>query len=107
LREVERLRADLVHLAVLLRLFDPGTDPDEIAPRRRHRRIAYFAKGELSKRVYDAIRNDRTTSADELAATSMAEKHVPTTDWATRRLFASKFHSALHNPATRPCPEDR
>jgi hypothetical protein len=97
LREVERLRADLVHLDVVLRLFDPDTDPDEIAPKRRHRRIAYFAKGELSKRVYEAIRDDRTTSADELAAAAMAEKHVSETDRATRRLFASKFHSALHD----------
>jgi hypothetical protein len=32
-REIERLRAELVHLDVVLRLFDPSTDPEDIAGR--------------------------------------------------------------------------
>jgi hypothetical protein len=96
-REIERLRSELVHLDVVLRLFDPGTDPDDIAGRKRRRRTEYFAKGELSKRVFDALRHNGTTSAQELAASSMAEKQIPPGDRATRRVIAQKFMSALHD----------
>jgi hypothetical protein len=96
-REIERLRAELVHLDVVLRLFDPGTDPDDIAGRRRRKCTEYFAKGELSKRVFDALRHNGTTSAQDLAASAMAEKQIPAGDRATRRAFACKFMSALHD----------
>jgi hypothetical protein len=82
---------------VVLRPFDPGTDPDDIAGRKRRRRTEYFAKGELSKRVFDALRHNGTTSAQELAASSMAEKQIPAGDRATRRVIAQEFMSALHD----------
>jgi hypothetical protein len=96
-REIERLRSELVHLDVVLRLFDPTTDPDDIAGRKRRRRTEYFAKGELSKRVFDALRHNGTTSAQDLAASAMAEKQMPAGDRATRRVIAQKFMSALHD----------
>jgi hypothetical protein len=96
-REIERLRAELVHLDVVLRLFDPATDPDDIVGRRRRKRTEYFAKGELSKRVFDGLRHSGTVSAQELAASSMAEKMIPAGDRATRRVIAQKFMSALHD----------
>jgi hypothetical protein len=50
-REVDRLRADAT-----LRLFDPYIQPDEIASRKRYpRRTDYFARGELTRLVFDAI----------------------------------------------------
>lgn len=96
-REIDRLRAELVHLDVVLRLFDPGTDPDDIVARKRRRNPEYFAKGELTKRVFEAMRDDRSTSTDELSAVAMAEKQIPATDRATRRLFNMKFMPALHD----------
>jgi hypothetical protein len=41
----------------VLRLFDPETDPEGLPIRKAFpRRMAYFAKGEVSQRVYAALR---------------------------------------------------
>src|SRR6266853_1631192 len=72
-REIDMLRADLVHVDATLRLFDPQTDPDDIMPRRRHpTRSHYFAKGEQTRRVFEAIRDNGIVSAVEIAAKAMA-----------------------------------
>src|ERR1700676_2770601 len=85
-RQIDLLRADLVHLDAALRLFDPDTDPDDIMPRRRvPRRSHYFAKGEQTRRVFEAIRNHGTVSAVEIAAQAMADKGIPETDRKMRR----------------------
>src|ERR1700686_4535810 len=97
-REIDRLPADLVHLDAALRLFDPDTDPDDIAPRRPlPRRSHYFGKAEQTRRVFDAIRNHGTVSAVEIAAQAMADKGIPETDRKMRREFVSRFTNTLHD----------
>jgi hypothetical protein len=77
-REVDRIRAESVHLDATLRLFDPYVLPEEIAPRQRWPRPSdYFAKGELTRLVYDAIRDNGTTAAGELAAASDGDARHP------------------------------
>ncbi len=45
-REIDRLRAEIVHLDAVLRLFDPETDPTDIPALCRHpRRTEWFARG--------------------------------------------------------------
>src|SRR3954469_12439189 len=59
-REIDQLRSALIHLDATLLLFDPGTDPEDIAPRKRNpKRLHYFGPGEQSCRVLEAIRDDR------------------------------------------------
>jgi hypothetical protein len=96
-REVERLRAALIHIDAVLRLFDPGTDPNDIEPRKRFpRRIEYFEKGELARRVYEALRTDGdTVSSEELTRKALADKGLASTDRVAHRLFMCKFMPAL------------
>ena len=85
----------------MLRLFDPETDPDGLPIRKAFpRRMAYFAKGEVSRRVYDAIR-DGATSANELAEAAMSEKGIPEDDRHVRRDFVNRFHNMLHHMPRR------
>jgi hypothetical protein len=101
-REIDRLRADLMHLDAVLRLFDPDTNPDDIMPRGQlPRRSHYFAKGEQTRRVFDAIRNHGTVSAVEIAAQAMADKSIPETARKMRREFISRFTGILHDQMRR------
>jgi hypothetical protein len=101
-REIERLRGDLVHLDAALRLFDPDTDPDDIMPRKRFpRRSHYFAKGEQTRRVFEAIRDHGAVSAVDIAAKAMADKGIPETDRGIRREFVSRFTNTLHDQLRR------
>jgi hypothetical protein len=87
-REVARLRAELVHVDATLRLFDPGTDPADIGALRRFpRRTEYFARGEVTRMVYDALRAAPEIRAQDLADVAMRAKGMPETDRAQRREF--------------------
>lgn len=77
-REVDRLRSELVHLDATLRLFDPYATPDEIESRKRWpRRTDYFARGELTRLVFDELCEHGTTAAGELAAAAMVARSIP------------------------------
>ena len=95
--ELDQLRADLVHVDAVLRIFDPGSDPEDIASRiPRQRRTEYFAPGELARRVYEALRTSGdTVSAEELTNKALADKGIASTDRVARRLFMTKFMPAL------------
>jgi len=56
-RKLARHRANLANIDATIRLFAPTLDPDTIPPKRTYRRTRYFAKGELSRRVLDILRN--------------------------------------------------
>ena len=95
-RETERLRAELVHLDATLRLFDPATDPAVIEPLRRFpRRTEYFARGEVTRRIYDALRAAPEVRAQDLAEAAMLEKGLPDTDRAQRREFVNRFLNVM------------
>lgn len=95
-RETERLRAELVHLDSTLRLFDPGTDPAVIEPLRRFpRRTEYFARGEVTRRIYDALRAAPEVRAQDLAEAAMHDKGLPETDRAQRREFVNRFLNVM------------
>lgn len=91
-REIDRLRADLVHLDATLRLFDPDTDPGGIPALRRYpRRTEWFARGEVTRRVYEALRASEIICPREIAKEAMAEKGVSETDKATRKNIGARF----------------
>ena len=95
-REVERLRAEPVHVDATLRLFDPGTEPATIGALRRFpRRTEYFARGEVTRMVYDALRAAPEIRAQDLADTVMRDKGLPETDRAPRREFVNRFLNVM------------
>lgn len=80
-RELDRLRATLVHIDATLWLFDPATDPNDIPGLRRHpRRTDWFAHGEVTRRIYEAGRDDGVIWPRELARRAMADKGISEAD---------------------------
>lgn len=81
-REVDRLRAELVHLDATLRY-----PADDFGSRKRWpRRTDYFARGELTRLVFEALRENGTTAAGELVAAAMTARSIPESDGAIRRI---------------------
>jgi hypothetical protein len=96
-REIDRLRADLMHLDAALRIFAPDLVPDDIPAKAAFpKRSAYFQRGELTRRIYDSLRARSSVSTGELTAEAMQDKGIPRGDRAIRRDFAHRFIMALH-----------
>jgi hypothetical protein len=96
-REIDRLRADLVHVDAVLRIFDPKLDPNEIPAKGAFpKRSGYFERGELTRRIFDALRLRGDVASGELTADALLDKGIPRGDRATRRDFAHRFIMALH-----------
>jgi hypothetical protein len=55
-QQLGQFRADLVHLDAALRLFAPGLEPKTIPAKKIRQADLWFAQGELSRRVLDALR---------------------------------------------------
>jgi len=101
-QECDRIRSEIIHLDVVLRLFDPATDPGELpALRKRVHRTEWFARGEQTNMVYDAVRERGTVSATELAKDAIKRKGIAEHDRATYREFVSKFHNLLQHMGRR------
>jgi len=101
-QECDRIRSEIIHLDVVLRMFDPATDPGELpALRKRVHRTEWFARGEQTTMVYDGLRERGTVSATELADQAVARKGIAEHDRATRREFVSKFHNLLQHMGRR------
>src|SRR4051812_9327938 len=80
-RELNRLRATLVHIDATLWLFDPDTDPTDIPALRRYlRRTDWFAHGEVTRRIYEAGRDDGVIWPREVARRAMEDKGISEAD---------------------------
>jgi hypothetical protein len=92
-------REDLVHIDNALRLMNSPL-PGELIPARqpRPRNKGYFVHGELSKRIYEALRDRETISAAELADKALADKQID--DKRVRATFVARFLVRLDQLAT-------
>ena len=91
-REIDRLRAELIHLDATLRLFDPETDPNDVPTRHRYpQRTEWFARGEVTRRTYEALREEGIVSPRELARRAMVEKGISETDKKVREDITALF----------------
>ena len=100
--EVARLRAELVHLDVVMRMFDPSTDPDDVpALRRWPVKTEWFARGETAQRVYDAMRTGEPLKPTRLADEAIKAKKIDAPDRATRREIIARFSNMLYTLARR------
>src|SRR5580658_2128412 len=101
-REIDRLRSELVHIDATMRLFDPATDPDDVPALRRYpRRTEWFARGEVTQRVYEAFRDAEAIWPREIAKAAMAAKGVPDTDKAVVRDIVSRFTNVCYDLTRR------
>jgi hypothetical protein len=101
-REIDRLRAELVHLDATMRLFDPATDPDDIPALKRYpRRTEWFARGEVSQRVWEALREQELIWPREIAKAAMAAKGIPDTDKAVARDIIGRFTNVCYDLTRR------
>ena len=81
-----------------MRLFDPGTEPDDIPAIRGYpRRTEWFARGEVMRRVYEALRENKIIWPREIAKAAMAEKGIPETDKAIRKDIVSRFTNVVYD----------
>lgn len=90
-RQINEHRADLVHIDHALRLLDPTVNVWDIrAKKPRIRNAGYFAHGELSRRIYEALRAADAVSAAELAEDAMRDKGLGN-DKRVRATFVSRL----------------
>lgn len=97
-REIERLQTELVHLDAVLRMFRPDFKAERLPVRhRRPTKSPYFRHGELTQRIYDALRQHGTTSSADVAVQAMRDKGLdPGTDPATRTDFVRRVGLQLN-----------
>jgi hypothetical protein len=86
------------HRRLVMRLFDPATDPDDIPALRRYLgRTEWFARREVTQRIYEAVRDAELIWPREIARVAMAAKDVPDIDKMVVRDIISRFTKHLPN----------
>ena len=101
-REIDRLRAELVHLDATMQLFDPETDPSDVPALRRYpRRTEWFARGEVTQRVYEAFREQEVIWPREIAKQAMLEKGIAETDKKVLRDIVARFTNVAYDLTRR------
>jgi len=96
-RQLDRLQADLFHIDAVLRLY--GVEPSEIPTKGRVPiRSAYFGRNEITRRIYDALRERGTVKAVDIAMQAMRDKGLdPKADKKVRIHFAQRILTSLHD----------
>ena len=104
-RRMDQLRAELVHIDAVIRLFRPNFDPNTIPGRkRRHVRSDYFAHGEISRRAYEAMQDGKVVQATDIAFAAMQDKGL---DPATTPRPALISFGGSHYNSTRSSARGR
>src|SRR3954469_13777958 len=101
-REIDRLRAELIHIDATLRLFDPETDPSDVPALRRYpRRTEWFARGEVTQRVYEAFREQEVIWPRQIAKQAMREKGISEADKKILRDIIARFTNVAYDLTRR------
>lgn len=98
-KRIEQLRTELVYLDAVLRMFRPDFKAEGLPVRhRRPTKSPYFAHGELTKRIYDAMQIGGTVSSIDIAVAAMRDKGLdPDTDPTTRTDFVRRVTLQLND----------
>jgi len=90
--QAERLRTQVVHIDAVLRLFRPDFKAEDLPIRlRRPAKSPFFKHGELTQRIYDALRERETITSVDIAVRAMRDKGLdPDNDPATRTDFVRR-----------------
>jgi hypothetical protein len=91
-KRIDHLRTELVHLDAVLRMFRPDFKAEGLPVRhRRPTKSPYFAHGELTKRIYDAMRTGGIIASIDVASAAMRDKGLdPDNDPVTRTDFVRR-----------------
>jgi hypothetical protein len=98
-KRADQLRTELVHLDAVLRMFRPDFKAEGL-PIRHHRptKSPYFAHGEMTKRIFDAMREHGTVTSLEIAIKAMRDKGLdPEADPVTRTDFVRRVTLQLND----------
>jgi hypothetical protein len=71
-RELDRHRADLMHIDGVLRVLTTDLDPETIRPKRAYRRNRYFARNELSRLCLGVLR----TAGEPLSTDDITDRVI-------------------------------
>ena len=98
-KQADRLRAELVHLDAVLRMFRPEFKAEGLPVRhRRPTKSPYFAHGEMTRRIFDAMRERGTVTSLEIAIAAMRDKGLdPDADLPTRTDFVRRVTLQLND----------
>jgi aldehyde dehydrogenase family protein len=98
-KKIDQLRTELVHLDAVLRMFRPNFKAEGLPVcHRRPTKSPYFAHGELTKRIYDAMRVSGDIASVEIAITAMRDKGLdPDNDPVTRTDFVRRVTLQLND----------
>jgi hypothetical protein len=98
-KRAEQLRTDLVHIEAVLRMFRPDIQLDALPVRhRRPSKSPYFAHGELTQRIFDALRKHGTAAVGDVVTEAMQEKGLDAAhDEPTRKDFAVRIGLQLQD----------
>ncbi len=89
-KKFEEHQNDLTHLDHALRLFDPTISAWDIRAKRPKARTAgYFQHGELSRRIYESLRDQEWVTSAEIADRAMKDKGL--SDKRIRAMFIATF----------------
>ena len=96
-QQLSKLQADLFHVDAVLKLY--GVEPETIPAKGRVGKLsAYFGRAELSRRCRDALRENGTVKADDIAVRAMRDKGLnPLTDRKLRVDFNRRVLVSLHD----------
>ena len=96
-KRLDQLRADIVHLDAVLRLLRPDFAAEGLPVRhRRPTKSPYFAHGELTQRIYDALREHGQIAGADVAVKAMRDKGLDAEhDRATRTDFVRRVNLQL------------
>ena len=83
-KQLAQLRADLVHVDGVLRLYQPEHDPTEIRPKQMRGRNRYFAYGELARLCREVLRDASPLSVADIVGKVIAAKGFDAGDYALR-----------------------
>jgi hypothetical protein len=101
-REIDRLRAELVHLDATMQLFDPETEPSDVPALRRYpRRTEWFARGEITQRIYETLREEAVIWPRDIAKRAMIEKGIVETDKKVLRDIVARFTNVAYDLTRR------
>lgn len=94
-KRIAQLQTELVHLDAVLRMFRPDFKAEGLSVRhRRPTKSPYFSHGELTQRMFDALRTGGMVTS--FAAQAMRDKGLdPENDKPTRPDFVRRVGLAL------------
>jgi hypothetical protein len=95
-QQLAQQRSNLAHVDATMLLFDPDIRPNNIRPRQRRQRNAWFRPGECLRLIYDELRDAKQpVTTRELTDLIMRSKTMTFADQRSRDLIQRTILSSL------------